>query len=81
MPTRPSWCIVLCMGLNSLKDTIYTLCQVKALQPSSEAHVGDNGFYQLIKLTNKTNHYTKLHAQQIWDLTVHKEVNVQNNCM
>ena len=48
MPTRPSWCIVLCMGLNSLKDTIYALCQVKALQPSSEAIVGDNvvqGFY------------------------------------
>ena len=44
MPTRPSWCIaiVLCMGLNSLKDTIHVLCQVKALQPSSEAIVGDN---------------------------------------
>ena len=44
MPTRPSWCIVLHMrmGLNSLKDTIYALCQVKALQPSSEAIVGDN---------------------------------------
>ena len=38
----PTRCIVLCMGLNSLKDTIYALCQVKALQPSSEAIVGNN---------------------------------------